>query len=69
MNSVSANQPRLISMADAAKLTTLSRTTINQRRARGEFPQAVELGAKRIAFVRSEVHAWIEERVSRRSFQ
>lgn len=60
------NQPHLISMADAAKLTTLSRTAINQKRAKGEFPQAVELGVKRIAFIREEVLGWINSRVEQR---
>lgn len=56
----------LVSLNDAAKMTSLSRTAINKFRAAGRFPQAVPLGEKRIAFVRAEVVAWIDERVAAR---
>lgn len=56
----------LISLNDVCRLTTLSRTAINKKRARGEFPQAVTLGPKRIAFVRAEVIDWINERIAAR---
>jgi prophage regulatory protein len=56
----------LVSMAGACKLTSLSRTTINLKRARGEFPQAVSLGERRLGFVRAEVVAWVEARIAER---
>lgn len=56
----------LISLNDCCLLTSLSRTTINSLRARDDFPQAVPLGDKRIAFVRSEVQEWILDRVKSR---
>jgi len=58
--------PILISMKDACALTSLSRTMINRLRAAGRFPAAVELGDRRVAFVRSEVLAWIDERIAGR---
>lgn len=54
----------LISIKEAARITTLSRTTINEKRAAGKFPQPVALGDKRIAFIRAEVVAWINERIA-----
>lgn len=56
----------LISLKDAAKLTSLSRAMINRYRADGKFPQAVPLGEKRVAFVKSEVAAWLRERIDMR---
>ncbi|MDG4898057.1 AlpA family phage regulatory protein [Mesorhizobium sp. WSM4976] len=56
----------LISIKEAARLTSLSRTSINEKRAAGKFPQPVPLGDKRIAFVKSEVDAWIRERIAAR---
>jgi prophage regulatory protein len=62
-------EPALISIKEAARLTSLSRTSINEKRSAGKFPQPVPLGDKRIAFVRSEVIAWIEARIAERSHQ
>lgn len=59
--------PTLISLNDACRMTSLSRTAINRSRALGVFPEAVPLGEKRIAFVRAEVEAWIEERIAMRA--
>lgn len=55
--------PHLISLNDACELTSLSRTAINRWRDLGKFPKAVPLGDKRVAFVRAEVVAWINERI------
>lgn len=56
----------LISIKEAASLTSLSRTAINNARNDGRFPAAVPLGDKRIAFVRSEVEEWIAARIAAR---
>lgn len=56
----------LISMSEACRLTSLSRTTINNKRALGDFPQPVSLGDKRIAFLKSEVLDWINTRIAQR---
>lgn len=57
---------RLMSIRDVCSLTSLSRSAINAYRERGTFPMAVELGAKRIAFLEREVREWIEARVAAR---
>ncbi|WP_457578985.1 helix-turn-helix transcriptional regulator [Ensifer adhaerens] len=57
----------LISMRDVCALTSLSRTMINRLRSTGQFPAAVELGERRVAFVRSEVLAWIEQKIAGRN--
>lgn len=58
--------PQLISLNGACKLTSLSRTAINLRRAAGTFPKPVPLDGRRIAFLRTEVEAWIRARVADR---
>lgn len=59
--------PILIPMKEVCALTSLSRTMVNRLRSQGRFPEAVELGERRVAFVRSEVLAWIEERIAGRA--
>ncbi len=58
---------RLISIKAAAAMTSLSRSAINAARAEGRFPAAVPLGERRIAFVESEVRAWIDARIAARA--
>ncbi len=57
----------LVSLNDAARMTSLSRSMLNRYREQGRFPVAVTLGERRIAFVRSEVAAWIAERIAARA--
>ncbi|WP_105419214.1 AlpA family transcriptional regulator [Neorhizobium sp. T25_27] len=56
----------LISLKDACRLTSMSRTMLNRYRAEGRFPVAVELGDRRVAFVRVEVVAWIHAKIAAR---
>jgi prophage regulatory protein len=64
--SMSADEPCLVSLKDACALTSMSRTMLNRYRAEGRFPAAVPLGDKRIAFLKSEVTEWINARVAAR---
>jgi prophage regulatory protein len=59
--------PHLISLNEACRLTSLSRTAINRYRSEGRFPQPVPLGFRRIAFVRAEVEQWIRDRIAERA--
>ncbi|MBO3760037.1 AlpA family phage regulatory protein [Ciceribacter sp. L1K22] len=61
------NTPTLISLKDACRLTSMSRTMINRYRSEGRFPIAVELGDRRVAFVRAEVFDWIRSKIASRS--
>ncbi len=62
-----SDTPHLISLNEACRLTSLSRTAINRYRAEGRFPQPVPIGFRRIAFIRAEVVAWIEARIAERA--
>lgn len=57
------NQPRLIKRPEVQRLTGLSRTGIYDRVRRGEFPAPVSLGGSAVAWVESEVSAWIQARI------
>jgi prophage regulatory protein len=59
--------PALMSMKEAARTTSLSRTMLNRYRTEGRFPAAVPLGDRRFAFVRAEVDGWIRERIASRA--
>lgn len=61
-----SDNPILVSLNDACRLTSLSRTAINRWRTLGKFPAAVPLGDKRVAFVRAEVQQWIHDRIAER---
>ncbi|MBN9468996.1 MAG: AlpA family phage regulatory protein [Bosea sp.] len=61
------NTPILISIKEAAKLTSMSRPLINILRIEGDFPRAVQLSERRIAFVRTEVMDWIKRHVAART--
>ncbi|PTE08221.1 helix-turn-helix transcriptional regulator [Mesorhizobium helmanticense] len=54
------NQPRLMAPKDAAIATSLSRPLLSLMAAEGKFPKPVQLGERRIAYVRQEVEAWID---------
>jgi prophage regulatory protein len=56
----------LVSLNTVARMTSLSRTAINKRRAEGTFPKAVPLGDRRIAFVTAEVLTWMADRIAAR---
>ncbi|MBZ9873473.1 AlpA family phage regulatory protein [Mesorhizobium sp. BR1-1-9] len=58
---------QLLSLNDAARMTSLSRSMLNRYRSEGRFPRAVPLGEKRVAFVAAEVRAWIAEKIAGRA--
>lgn len=65
-DTVQTKLPRLMSFNEVCAETTLSRFAINALRNAGMFPVAVQLGERRIGFVRSEVNEWIDARIQRR---
>ena len=61
------NIPMLISLNDACKMTSMSRSMLNRYRDEGRFPAAVELGDRRVAFVRAEVIEWVQTKIAARA--
>jgi len=61
-----AAAPTLLSMKQASAITTLSVSSIKRMMAAGTFPKPVRLGESRIAFVDTEIHAWVRARIAER---
>ena len=51
---------RLIKISKVIEKTALSRSSIYDYMSKGLFPKSVKLGARAVAWVESEVDAWIE---------
>lgn len=62
----SQHYQRLIRIREAIQKTGLSKSSIYDLMAQGRFPQTVRLGGRSVAFVESEVDAWIAERIAAR---
>ena len=54
----------MVSYRGAIKMTSLGERTIRRLVAAGDFPEPVRLTPRRLAFVKSEVAAWIARRVA-----
>lgn len=59
--------PRLMSPKEAAAETTFSAMQLSILSTTGHFPKPVQLSARRIAYVRSEVTHWLDERIASRT--
>ena len=57
---------RFLCSRDVAERVGLSKTEIYRRIAAGTFPQQVPLGTQRVAFVESEIDAWMAQRLKAR---
>lgn len=47
-------------------LTALGRSSIYKFMSEGRFPQTISLGDRAVAWVESEIHDWMNERLSQR---
>jgi len=54
---------RMLRMHDVLAATGLSRSTIYLKMAKGEFPNAVKLGERAVAWPQVDIERWIQERV------
>ncbi|RYG93745.1 MAG: AlpA family phage regulatory protein, partial [Alphaproteobacteria bacterium] len=53
-------------MKRVSSMTSLSRTMINRLRNEGKFPAKIDMGGRRVAFVKAEVLDWIHEKMESR---
>jgi prophage regulatory protein len=60
---------RLIKLPEVIKKVGLGKTEIYQRISEGTFPKQVSLGGRSVAWVESEIDAWIEKRITDRDEQ
>lgn len=63
---VPAQHERFLRLPEVMHLCGLSRSTIYDLISRNAFPQQVSLGGKNVAWVQSEVSAWMAGRISAR---
>ena len=57
---------KLIKLQNVIEMTGLSRTGIYRLMAEKQFPEKVNLGARAVAWVESEVQDWIIEKIEQR---
>lgn len=57
-----AKTAQLLSRQKVQSKTTLSRSSIYDMIARGEFPKPVKISGRRVAWLESSVDAWIQSR-------
>jgi prophage regulatory protein len=60
---------QLISIQEACRITSLSRTTLWKKIKNDQFPRPVRLDCDRKAFLASEIEEWIDRRVADRDRQ
>ncbi|WP_312968524.1 helix-turn-helix transcriptional regulator [Acinetobacter gerneri] len=53
----------LISRKEVQRLTTLSQATIYVQMAKGNFPQSISIGERRVAWLLSEVQEWCDQKI------
>ncbi len=58
--------PRLLRMTEVLELIPLSRSHLYRMIADGEFPRQVQLGARSVAWIESEIHQWMTDRIDQR---
>ncbi|MCZ3383852.1 AlpA family transcriptional regulator [Kosakonia sp. SOY2] len=63
---VPAQNERFIRLPEVMHLCGLSRSTIYDLISRDAFPQQISLGGKNVAWVQSEVIAWMADRIAAR---
>lgn len=57
---------RFLRLKEVMELTALSRSSVYKFMNDDKFPKSVSLGDRAVAWVESEVHDWMNERLSER---
>ncbi|WP_208858464.1 helix-turn-helix transcriptional regulator [Vreelandella nigrificans] len=57
---------KLIRIKDVMERTGLARSTIYKYISLGQFPPSIKLGTRAVAWVESEIEAWINDSIKRR---
>lgn len=55
---------RFLRLKQVKQQVGLGRTCIYEKIARGDFPRPVALGARAVAWLSSDIEAWMEDRVA-----
>ncbi|WP_312953139.1 AlpA family transcriptional regulator [Superficieibacter sp.] len=62
-----AAQERFLRLPEVMHLCGLSRSTVYDLISRSAFPQQVSLGGKNVAWLHSEITAWMSDRIAARN--
>ena len=57
---------KILSMSAVKEITSLGRTSIYDGIRKGDFPKPIKLGVRRVAWVASEIDAYLAERIAER---
>lgn len=66
MTAIDLENDRLLKVSEVARMVGMGVSTIYQHVAAGTFPKPLKLGPQASRWLRSEVQAWVEKRVSER---
>jgi prophage regulatory protein len=58
---------RVLSISAVKEITSLGRTSIYDGIRKGDFPKPIHLGVRRVAWVASEIDAYLAERIAERA--
>ncbi len=58
---MSNKQENILRLPEVIKRTGIPRSSIYSAIKEGQFPAPIQLGARRIGFLESEIEAWLEE--------
>ena len=61
---MSTDNQLVLDIGGVIELTTLSQSTIYAMVKKGEFPKQKRIGSHRVVWMRSEVIAWLEEKLA-----
>lgn len=61
-----AKRPRLIRRSEVRERIGLSTSTLYEMIAAGDFPSPIPIGRQAVAWIESEVDAWIEQKIKQR---
>ena len=61
---IQAKTAQLLSRQKVQSKTTLSRSSIYDMIARGEFPKPVKISGRRVAWLEASLDAWIQSRTA-----
>jgi prophage regulatory protein len=57
---------RFLRLKEVMELTALGRSSIYKFMSENRFPQTISLGDRAVAWVETEIHDWMNERLSQR---
>lgn len=62
---MSENHPKFLRLAEVRNRVPYSRSTIYQLITQGKFPKPINLGARAVAWLESDIDEWIAARVGK----